>query len=325
MEQRMLGQGLRCGAVGLGCMSMSGQYGKFDDEESRATLRRAIEAGVTLFDTADVYGPFANEALVGRELASVRDDVIIATKFGLVRTSSGQHLGINGRPEYVRHSCDLSLQRLGADHIDLYFQHRVDPDVPIEETVGAMAQLVREGKVRFLGLCEVGPETIRRAHAVHRLAAIQSEYSLWARDLETEILPVLRELGIGLISYSPLGRGFLTGSITRGEDLGENDYRQRDPRFQAEALSKNLALVRRVQQLADSMNCTAGQLALAWVLAQGDGIVPIPGTKRRKYLNENLKAAEIRLSPAQLQELSSAIAVEAVHGERYSDMSSIGR
>jgi aryl-alcohol dehydrogenase-like predicted oxidoreductase len=325
MEQRMLGQGLRCGAVGLGCMSMSGQYGKFDDEESRATLRRAIEAGVTLFDTADVYGPFANEALVGRELASVRDDVIIATKFGLVRTSSGQHLGINGRPEYVRHSCDLSLQRLGADHIDLYFQHRVDPDVPIEETVGAMAQLVREGKVRFLGLCEVGPETIRRAHAVHPLAAIQSEYSLWARDLETEILPVLRELGIGLISYSPLGRGFLTGSITRGEDLGENDYRQRDPRFQAEALSKNLALVRRVQQLADSMNCTAGQLALAWVLAQGDGIVPIPGTKRRKYLNENLKAAEIRLSPAQLQELSSAIAVEAVHGERYSDMSSIGR
>lgn len=325
MQTRELGQGLRTSAMGLGCMSMSGQYGAFDDTESRATLRRALEAGITFFDTADVYGPFANEALVGRELARAREQVVLSTKFGLVRASTGEHLGINGRPEYVRHCCDLSLQRLGTDYIDLYWQHRLDPDVPIEETVGAMGELVAAGKVRHLGLCEVGPETIRRAHTTHPISAIQHEYSLWSRDVEARVLPLLRELGIGLVAYSPLGRGFLTGRITSQRDLGDNDYRRGDPRFQGEALEHNLKLIEHVQSLAAALGCTPAQLALAWVLAQGDDVVPIPGTKRRQYLEDNLQALNVELSAEQLQRLNDSVPPEAIEGERYADMSNIGR
>jgi aryl-alcohol dehydrogenase-like predicted oxidoreductase len=304
---------------------MSGQYGPLDDAESRATLRRALEAGITFYDTADVYGPFANEALIGHTFAGERDRVIYSTKFGLVRASTGQHLGVNGRPDYVRWSCDLSLQRLGTDYIDLYWQHRVDPEVPIEETVGAMADLVAEGKVRYIGLCEAAPETIRRAHAVHPVSAVQHEYSLWARDVEKDVLPTLRELGIGLVAYSPLGRGFLTGAITDRSALGAGDYRNNDPRFQAGAFDKNLELVHRVTTMAGGIGCTPAQLALAWLLAQGDDIVPIPGTKRRKYLEDNLGALEVNLSPQQRDELSVALSPEDVHGARYADMSAIGR
>ena len=325
MDTRVLGQGLGCGAIGLGCMSMSGQYGAFDDAESRATLRRAVELGVTLFDTADVYGPFANEALVGRELAPFREQVVVATKFGLVRASTGQHLGVNGRPDYVKFSCDLSLQRLGLEVIDIYFQHRIDPDVPIEETVGAMSELVKAGKVRHIGLCEVGAATIRRAHNVHPLAAVQSEYSLWARDIEYEVLPTLRELGIGLVAYSPLGRGFLTGAIASRDELGADDYRRKDPRFQATAFAHNLQLANKVKQFATGLGRSPGQVALAWVLAQAASIIPIPGTKRRKYLEDNLQAASVQLSPEQCESLSRAAAVEAVQGDRYADMSNIGR
>ena len=325
MQTRELGQGLVSSAIGLGCMSMSGQYGAFDDKESCATLRRAVDAGVTFFDTADVYGPFANEALVGRELAHARDRVLISTKFGLVRTSTGQHLGINGRGDYVRHSCDLSLQRLGTDRIDIYWQHRVDPEVPIEDTVGAMSDLVRAGKVRFIGLCEAGSTTIRRAHAVHPLSAVQHEYSLWARDVEAEVLPTLRQLGIGLVAYSPLGRGFLTGRIADLADLSDDDYRRRDPRFQGGAFAHNLELVRRVEGIAADIGCSPAQLSLAWVLAQGDDIVPIPGTKRRKYLDENLQALQIAFTADQSRALNEVLRTEVVDGERYSDMSSIGR
>jgi aryl-alcohol dehydrogenase-like predicted oxidoreductase len=325
MLTRELGQGLRSSAIGLGCMSMSGQYGAFDDKESAATLRHAVEAGVTLFDTADIYGPFANEALVGRELAHARDRLLISTKFGLVRASTGQHIGVSGRPDYVRWSCDLSLQRLGTDRIDIYWQHRVDPEVPIEDTVGAMSELVKAGKVRFIGLCEAGPQTIRRAHAVHPLSAVQHEYSLWARDVEAEILPTLRELGVGLVAYSPLGRGFLTGRIADPGELGEDDYRRRDPRFKKDAFAHNRALVRRIEVIATKMGCSPGQLALAWVLAQGDDIVPIPGTKRRKYLDENLGALKVKFEPQQANELSELLRTEIVEGERYADMTSIGR
>ncbi len=325
MQTRTLGQGLRSSAMGLGCMSMSGQYGAYDDAESRATLRRALEAGITLFDTADVYGPFANEALIGRELVGQRERVVLSTKFGFVRTTTGQHIGINGRPEYLRRCCDLSLQRLGTDYVDLYWQHRVDPEVPIEETVGAMGDLVQAGKVQFIGLCEAGPDTIRRAHAVHPLSAVQHEYSLWARDVEDEVLPVLRQLGIGLVAYSPLGRGFLTGSIGSQGDLAEGDYRRGDPRFQGDAFDSNLNLVRRVQETAQALGCSPAQLALAWVLAQGPDIVPIPGTKRRKYLDDNLQALQVAFSPEQLAGLNATISAQAVQGQRYSDMSSLGR
>jgi aryl-alcohol dehydrogenase-like predicted oxidoreductase len=323
VNTRVLGSTLQVSALGLGCMSMSGQYGEFDDAESRATLDRAVELGVTLFDTADVYGPFANEALVGRALEAVRDRVIVSTKFGLVRTSTGQHIGVNGQPDYVRHSCDLSLQRLGTDHIDVYWQHRVDPDTPIEETVGAMAALVEAGKVRHIGLCEAGPDTIRRAHAVHPIAAVQSEYSLWSRDVEQEVLPVCRELGVGFVAYSPLGRGFLTGSITTTGELDEKDYRRNDPRFQADVLDHNLALVEQVGAVASDVGCSTAQVALAWVLAQGSDVVPIPGTKRRTHLETNVAAEAITLTADHLATLDAVSA--GVRGDRYSDMSAIGR
>ncbi len=325
MQQRDLGGGLRSSALGLGCMSMSGQYGAHDDAESQATLLRALDVGVTFFDTADVYGPFANEALIGHALAGARDRVIFSTKFGLVRASTGRHLGISGDPDYVRRSCDLSLQRLGTDYIDLYWQHRVDPDVAIEETVGAMADLVTAGKVRHIGLCEAGPETIRRAHAVHPLSAVQHEYSLWARDVEDAVLPTLRELGIALVAYCPLGRGLLTGSITSRSELGADDYRQSDPRFQNAAFDHNMQLVRRVEDFAAELGCTAAQLALAWVLAQGNDIVPIPGTKQRRHLEDNLGALDIDLSTQQRQTLLDSFPPSAVHGDRYADMSAIGR
>lgn len=325
METRNLGQGLSVSALGLGCMSMSGNYGAFDDTESRATLRRALELGITFFDTADVYGPFANEALLGRALADVQDHVVIATKFGMVRSSTGKHLGISGRPDYVRHSCNLSLQRLGTDHIDLYFQHRLDPDTPIEETVGAMAELVQAGKVRHLGLCEVSAQTLRRAHAVHPITAVQSEYSLWSRDVEPELLPACRELGIGFVAYSPLGRGFLTGAITSPEQLAADDFRRTSPRFQGQAFDRNLELVRLVEQMAADLDCTPAQLALAWVLAQGPDVVPIPGTKRRSYLEQNLAATRVALDEEHLRRLAEAFPVGAAEGDRYADMSVINR
>lgn len=322
MEERKLGADLIVSAMGLGCMSMSGTYGGMDDAESRATLLRAVDLGVTLFDTADVYGPFANEALVGRELARHRDDLVLSTKFGLVRSSEGKHLGVNGSPEYIRLSCDLSLQRLGTDHIDIYWQHRVDPDTPIEETVGAMSELVTAGKVRYIGLSEASTETIRRAHVVHPIAAVQNEYSLWSRDIEGDILNTTRELGISTVGYSPLGRGFLTGAISKKSDLGANDYRRNSPRFQGEAFDRNLELVARVAEVADEIGCTPGQLALAWVLAQGADIIPIPGTRRRINLEQNVEAASIVLSAEQLNRLHE-IAPNGAAGDRYADMSEV--
>ena len=325
MRTRTLGESLAVSAFGLGCASMSGLYGEFDDAESRATIARAVELGITFFDTADTYGPFANEALVGRALASVRSDVVIATKFGFVRDSADRHHGVNGRPEYVRRSCDLSLQRLGTDYIDIYFQHRVDTDTPIEETVGAMAELVQAGKVRYLGLSEASTDTLRRAHGVHPIAALQSEYSLWTRDIESELLPACRQLGIGLVAYSPLGRGFLTGTISSVDELPADDWRRRSPRFQGDAFQRNLALVETVRQIAGELDTTPAQLALAWVLAQGDDIVPIPGTRRRKYLEQNAAAADVVLSPEQLDRLAKAMPVGAAAGDRYPDMSIIDR
>ncbi|MCW2738061.1 aldo/keto reductase [Nocardioides sp.] len=324
MHTRTLGDDLVTGSIGLGCMSMSGQYGDHDDQESRATLRLAVDLGVTLFDTADIYGPFANEALVGRELAAVRDSVVLSTKFGLVRASTGQHIGVNSRPEYIKRSCDLSLQRLGTDYIDVYWQHRVDPDTPIEDTIGAMKELVEAGKVRHIGLTEASPETIRRAHAVHPLAAVQHEYSLWSRDVEDEVLPTLRELGIGLVSYSPLGRGFLTGAFTELSALAGDDYRRKDPRFQDEAMAANVRIVETVATIAAELECTPGQLALAWILAQGDDIVPIPGTKRRTYLEQNMASQALQLTPSQIRLLSASVVPETVVGDRYADMSGLG-
>ena len=326
MNQRTLGSnGLEVGSIGLGCMGMSDFYGQFDDHESLATISAAVAGGVTLFDTADIYGPFSNEALVGRGLAAVRDRVVIATKFGVLRTSAGQAVGLNGTPEYVKRSCDLSLQRLGVDQIDLYYQHRVDPNTPIEETVGAMAELVAQGKVRQIGLSEASAETIRKAHAVHPLAAVQTEYSLWSRDVEDEVLPTLRELGIGLVAYSPLGRGFLTGAIDNTDSLAANDWRRHAPRFQADNLDHNLTLLKAVKQLASEKGCTPGQLALAWLLHQGDDIVPIPGTKRRTWLAENLAAADVALTAADLEALDQAMPKGSSKGERYPDMSSVNR
>ncbi len=315
---------LTVSTLGLGCMGMSEFYGTADEAEATATIRRALDLGVTLLDTADMYGPFTNEELVGRAIAGRRDDVQLATKFGNERLADGTRVGINGRPEYVRRACDASLRRLGVEYIDLYYQHRVDPSVPIEDTVGAMAELVAAGKVRHLGLSEAAPGTIRRAHAVHPITALQTEYSLFTRDLEDEILPALRELGIGLVPYSPLGRGILTGAITAGSlEPGDSRATAYFPRLNGEALQANLALVDRVRAVAETKGCTPGQLALAWVLAQGEDVVPIPGTKRVRYLEENVGATEVVLSPDDLAALAEAVPRGAVAGARYGDMGSI--
>ncbi len=318
MEMRTLGQGLRVSALGLGCMGMSEFYGGGDEAESLATIHRALELGINFFDTADMYGPFTNEKLVGRALRGRRDGVVIATKFGIVRDQTNRTIrGISGKADYVRQACDASLARLGVDVIDLYYQHRVDPQTPIEETVGAMAELVDAGKVRHLGLSEAGVDTIRRAHRVHPITALQTEYSLWTRDPEDGVLAVCRELGIGFVPYSPLGRGFLTGQIRRFEDLAPDDYRRLTPRFQGDNFQKNLDLVGHVQALAKEKGCTAGQLALAWVLAQGQDVVPIPGTKRRKYLEENAGAVDVRLTPDDLRRIDEVAPRGAAAGLRY--------
>ena len=318
MEQRQLGkQGLVVSAIGLGCMGMSEFYGTADEKESVATIHQALDARVSLLDTADMYGPFKNEELVAKAIRGRRDTVVLATKFGIVRTGDASFRGVNGRPAYVKSACDASLHRLGVDHIDLYYQHRVDPDVPIEETVGAMAELVTAGKVRYLGLSEAGPQTIRRAHAVHPISALQTEYSLWSREPEAQILPALRELGIGLVPYSPLGRGFLTGHFKRYEDLAADDYRRHSPRFQGENFAKNLELVERVKQMAAGKGVTAGQLALAWVLAQGKDIVPIPGTTRRSHLEQNIAAVDLNITPSDLSDIAAVMPPGAASGMRY--------
>jgi aryl-alcohol dehydrogenase-like predicted oxidoreductase len=316
---------LTVSTMGLGCMGMSEFYGTGDEQQGIDTIHRALDLGVTFLDTADMYGPFTNEKLVGRAIAGRRDQVQLATKFGNERREDGTRVGINGRPEYVRSACDASLQRLGVEHIDLYYQHRVDKTVPIEDTVGAMSELVEAGKVRHLGLSEASPETIRRAHAVHPITALQTEYSLFTRDLEDEILPTLRELGIGLVPYSPLGRGLLTGAIAGPDTLAGDDSRRSGffPRFTGEALDANLALVAKVREIAEAKGATPGQLALAWVLAQGDDVVPIPGTKRVKYLEENVGAAAVALTDEDLAGLEEAVPRGAVVGDRYGDMSTI--
>jgi aryl-alcohol dehydrogenase-like predicted oxidoreductase len=326
MQRRTLGsEGLEVSAQGLGCMGMSEFYGTTDEAEAIATIRRALELGITFLDTADMYGPFTNERLVGRAIAGRRDEVQLATKFGNERSEDGGYLGVNGSPEYVRAACDASLERLGVDHIDLYYQHRVDKTVPIEETVGAMAELVQQGKVRHLGLSEASPDTIRRANAVHPITALQTEYSLWTRDPEDEILPTVRDLGIAFVAYSPLGRGFLSGAITSTDDLAEDDFRRRNPRFQRDNLRQNLQLVDRVREIAAEKGATPGQLALAWLLHQGNDIVPIPGTKHVAYLEENAAADGIELTGDDLARIDEAAPAGAVAGERYPDMSTIDR
>jgi aryl-alcohol dehydrogenase-like predicted oxidoreductase len=326
MQQRRLGS-LQVSAIGLGCMGMSDFYGGRDEGEAVATIHRALDLGVTFLDTADMYGVGRNEELVGRAIRDRRDRVVLATKFGNVRAPDGTSLGINGKPEYVRQACEASLRRLGVETIDLYYQHRVDSSTPIEDTVGAMAELVRQGKVRHLGLSEAGPQTVRRAHAVHPITALQTEYSLWSRDPEGEILDTVRELGIGFVPYSPLGRGFLTGQIRSIDDLEPDDFRRNAPRFQGENFQKNLDLVREIESMAREKGCTPAQLALAWVLAQGDDIVPIPGTKRRRYLEENVGALDVPLTREDLERIDRVIPPGAAAGTRYAAqaMQALGR
>jgi aryl-alcohol dehydrogenase-like predicted oxidoreductase len=318
---RALGQGLEVSAQGLGCMSMSGVYGPADDDEGLATIRKALDLGVTFLDTADVYGLGHNEELVGRAIAGRRDEAVLATKFGIVRRADDRSFrSINGRPEYVRSACDASLERLDVDHIDLYYQHRADPDVPIEETVGAMSELVAAGKVHHLGLSEAAADTIRRAHAVHPISALQSEWSLWSRDLEADVIPTARELGVGIVPYSPLGRGFLTGTVSSTDDLARGDFRRGTPRFEGDNFDRNLEVVERVRTIATEKGITPGQLALAWVEAQGDDVVPIPGTKRRAYLEENVAALDVQLTSDDIAELEAVASTSAVAGERAADM-----
>jgi aryl-alcohol dehydrogenase-like predicted oxidoreductase len=326
MRTRMLGRaGLEVSALGLGCMGMSEFYGPRDDAQSVAVIHRALELGVTFLDTADMYGPFVNEQLVGRAIAGRRDEVVLATKFGNARGEHGERLGVRGDAEYVRACCEASLRRLGVEHIDLYYQHRVDVEVPIEETWGALAELVAAGKVRHLGISEASAESIRRANAVHPITALQSEWSLWSRDLEDEILPTARELGIGLVPYSPLGRGFLTGEIRSIDDLAPDDFRRHSPRFTGANFARNLELVTRVEELAGERGCTPGQLALAWLLHQGDDVVPIPGTKRTAYLEENVGALDVTLTDEDLRQIEQAAPIGIAAGDRYADMSTVNR
>ena len=329
VSRRTLGTGpsaLEVSAEGLGCMGMSEFYGQGDESESVDVIHSALDAGVNFLDTADMYGPFTNEKLVGRAIASRRDEVVLATKFGNERREDGTRVGINGHPDYVRQACDASLARLGVDHIDLYYQHRVDPSLPVEETWGALSELVAAGKVRHLGISEAAPATLRRAHAVHPVTALQTEWSLWSRDVEdNDVLATVRELGVGFVAYSPLGRGFLSGNIRSIEDLDENDFRRHSPRFQGENFAKNLELLERVREIATAKGVTPSQLALAWVLAQGDDVVPIPGTKRRQYLDENISALTIELSEDDLRSLDAAAPVGSSAGDRYADMSSVNR
>ena len=324
MQTRKLGSnGLEVSMQGLGCMGMSEFYGEVDDEESVATNHRALELGVNFLDTADMYGPFTNERLVGRAIRDRRAEVVLATKFGNVRGENGERLGVRGDSKYVHEACNASLERLGVDYIDLYYQHRVDREVPIEETVGAMAELVEQGKVRFLGLSEASPDTVRRAHEVHPISALQTEYSLWTRDVEDRILPTTRELGIGFVAYSPLGRGFLSGSFSSPEEIPEDDFRRHNPRFQGENFQRNLGIVGRVREMAEGKGVTAAQLALAWLHHRGEDVVPIPGTKRRTYLEDNVAATEIDLSAEDLDRLDEAAPPGITAGDRYPDMSTV--
>lgn len=324
MKTRKIGgSALEAGAIGLGCMGMSEFYGASDEREAINTIHKALDLGMNLLDTADMYGVGENEKLVGKAIAGKRGEVIIATKFGSVRNAEGEFLGVSGRPEYVKKACEASLKRLGVETIDLYYQHRVDPDTPIEETIGAMSDLVREGKIRYIGMSEAAAATIRRAHAIHPIAAVETEYSLWSRDVEDEILPTCRELGIGFVAYSPLGRGFLTGQIQKTDDFAPDDFRRFLPRFQGENFKKNLVLVEHIKELANQKGCKPSQLALAWLLAQGEDVIPIPGTKRIRYLEENIGAVDVQLTDSELQYINEIAPKDVAIGDRYGDMEGI--